>query len=671
MSDHSRPPPLVVGAIAPVLAAAAVGIAVALAGGAWVDEQVAREQAAYAADVEERGEAARTALDAVADAKTAAEGTAAAMLDARRSLARARGEARALALGHQIRDHLEVHGDPASVAALTLDPGAGIIDLALDRVVAFNGALGATVSVALPELSAALASAPGDATVVAQVGPGAWVAGPAIGSGLRPLIQLDRIAAAEAHHNLDPVAGALTQLAEPPPPPPTVRRWQRQRSLLASLGAVIVGLLLLCWLWLRVLRPLDAVRAAADQFVHGDPTSRGDETTRGPAFAMAVSLNRVADEAMRIRGTREAEARSAAVTLAGAIESMGKGDLGAPSPEVPETLRPIADAYEAAREGLGARVLDVHRAAVAVAERTAEVAHGSRTLGRATGDQVEALRRLAAEIDDAVAGVERSSVNLDEALQGLSDVSRQNRRGAQQMKASLAIAGRRAGDLFNAAEQLGRQEEGASAIAEALDLLERVGRFQVMDEGEVQVIKARAVACVRRGRQAHELLKREVLGLRDELEDVAQSLEQMKKDVLEPRAELDGTVTGTLHDVALGLVDVAHRVADGVGSLERAVQRMHAGIESVEVGAEAARAAAPELDAALAGIELGDVPDRELIERLEQVRTELAEAASADTLTPGARAIVQAVEEAADASRGRLARLIDATEATAETLRNA
>ena len=623
----------------------------------------------------ERSEAGKAALVALQAARAESARAAASVIEAREQTAESQAHRRALQLAHQVRDQLELAGDPTTVAAIELAPVSGVVHLPSDRIIHSSAphTLGSTLSASLPHLAAALRAATDpNVPLTVALADGHWAVGPSIGDGLRPIVQVAPVSPVAPGVALDQVAGALTSAAAPPPTPPATDRFSRLRVGFALLGSILGALLAALWAWARITHPLDSALAAARRFAHGEADARADTDAGAPEVrAVARTLNAVADEASRARGGAEAATAEAALALGSALATMGSGELCARAPEVPEVLQPVANGFETARNGIRDRVLAVHDLALEVAESAALLIGGARQLGRSGEAQVASLDRMSSEVTDAADGMRQSEVALQGALEGLSDVAAANRRGAQQMRASLAIAGRRATDLFNSAEQLGTRVEGVDTIEEALDLLDTFARSSVQDESEIQVIRARAAACVRRGRTAWEILRREVLGLRDELEDVAQSLEQMKRDVLEPRAEVDTTITGTLHDVAVRLVSASQRVLDGLQAFERSARHMQGGLQAVLDGAEHSASMAPRLSAALAELDLGDRPERNLIERLESVRSQLAEAAAIDELSPSARAIADSVTQAAEASRSRLGRLIDATEATAETLRNA
>ncbi len=597
----------------------------------------------------ERAEAARAALAAL-------EGVRASAL---RSAARAdQGELEAAsALATARATELAWAATPVLGAGELLLTGDG-------RRLAMAGdglAAGATVAEARPALAAALA---GGSTPEQRSG-WAWARG---GAGPRIAAVSWSVPAPPLDTSLDALAGGLVQLSLPVAEPRLGRR--SRLALLLGLGG-LWALLGAVWYRRRVGWPLAAAASSARDRLHGGRSGPDAGAGAPEVRAVAATLSAALDAIDHARAEARAETERAVGSVVTGLEAMAAGELwGRADPDGAEAGEGGGPslALEAARTSLRGRVQTLHSAARETTEAAAAVTHGARRIAAGVRDELEGLRRVSEAAREAEASVSRAAGELEAALDAFRDLGAEQRRVSEGLRAGMAQSARRALDLWSVAGQVERGLGQLAAIDEALDLLDAVGRSAGAGGAEAEVLRARAATAARRARQAAEHLRRDAGGLRTELEEVAQRLDALVAEVPEP-AEARGQAVHALHTAALALVAGVERVAESVTVVERAARGTQAGVERTLAGAEAAARLSPRLEGAVAGLDLGPDGDAVLLRRLEEAQQELARARAEGGLSTEASSLADEIAQAATEARGRIARLLDATESAAESIR--
>lgn len=610
-------------------------------------------------ELEVRTRAAHASLAAISELRKADESRAAELGVARATSVRVAAEAAVLSLT------IDAASD---VAGANLPAGGLVIDVAADRIVRPSSGTVPTerpFRAAHPKIAAALDGRTDEAFTIEQ-----WAIGPLFNATLRAAVPIAPPAPVRTRRDLDQLAGALVSASTPPP---EVAESVVARTIAIGLAmALIAGLLAMGWAWRSISVPVAEALESASRWAHGDLGSRPDASSGGSlARDVGRTLNGVMDSASRAKEERHGAIEGGVETLVAALGDLGRGDLTIKEPAVSAALEPIARAYGQSSEALRVRLLDLHRLSVEVAASSANVTQGARRMCGSAAEQVAAVCALGDEARAAGEEVGDAANVVKTALDGLGGYTAAHRKVGQQIRAALGIAARRASDLWLAAGQLEKSLAGASAIDESLDVLESLAMNPGSDsDGQSQLLNARATACVRRGRQATELLKREVASLREDMEDVAQSLDLVQADLPEGGADVERSVTAPLHETALAFARATERLLGAVGAIERSMKATESGMTQVLAGAKSAADVAPLLDSALTELDLGDSVEADVLQRLERAHEEINAAQSQEELTATSQAIVDEMAQAAEKTRARLSRLIAATEATADSVRN-
>jgi methyl-accepting chemotaxis protein len=605
------------------------------------------------AELQERAEAGRIALAALEGGSQGIDAQKAELVEAKKRAAKNRAVAIALA------ETIALH------PALAAGEASGEIDVAGDRVVASRWSrleVGATVSTVLPGLLAKIRKEPSGLVVEDAAGILAF----------GPLSAENRIHFARVEPppptgsvdvDLPRAVNALVGMAAPIEPFAA----GDPKSVLVFLfaGALAGALVGFVWARIRVGRPIEKTLDAARAFVHGAPESRADEKTGGrDARDLARAVNALIESAERLklqgRAAREEDVRAMAL----AIHALGRGDLASAIPEVSDALAPVRDAIEAMRRETLARIGEIQKMSIEVAENAADVGPNAKKVWRAALEQVEALRVLAKDAHQATEEVRAATERLGAAVKSLARFADGERRGAREVQNALNGASHRAQELKRGAARVEALVATAEAIDEALDVLAQAGNQ------DNPPAKARITSAVGQGRAAMEGLTRELVELRDEFGVAAESLEAIARSVPESGAELEPIVTQNLHEAAARLLRIIERTSAGIKGLERSAKIVSEGAGQIADGAAANVELAPRIGALAAEFSLGQSFEAGLMERLERWKNEAEAAKSApDGLTEDGRQMVKQVVEASEQARQRLQRLVSVTENAIDVLR--
>jgi methyl-accepting chemotaxis protein len=612
-----------------------------------------RSSASLAADLEERVRAGRAALEALEEAQSDLRKVQDDLQQGRRSSLRTRAFEAVLSGG--------------AVKKVDGLVGTGIIDANADRVISSTWAglvRGATVSKALPVLAQQLAKSAGPAIV--EDDRGVLAVSPRDSEGRAQFARVESSDLGDARERASLAAllraeSTLANLAEPPAPfvPP---KDFGVGSLIGALAGALIGFLWGRW---RLGRPLAKTLDAARAFVHGEHGARADVERGGrDARNVARAVNALIESAERFkvqgRAAREEDVRKMSL----AIEAIGQGDLSSSAPVVGEALEPIHSAIVRARKDMLEWITEINRVSLEVASNAADVVPGAKKIAQASVEQLEALKDVAKNAGEASEEVKATTVRLGYAVGELGSFAEGERKTARDMQTSLKAASRRAQDLKQGAARLESLAATAESIEDAIDVLAQTAN------PDNPPSPSRVLTAVGEGRAAMEALSRELALLREEMGQLATSLETIAASVPESPAELASAVTGNLHDAATALLHIAERGAGGLKALERSARTIAEGAEQIRGGAAVASDLAPRLGGMLAHFSVGSSFEKELMERIERWRKEAEDAASApDGLTEDGRLMLKQVAEASEVARHRLARLVSVTEAAVDVLR--
>lgn len=684
----SRPAPAprpLPGPLAGLRVASATALAAALGGlgalgvGVVMDVLGDPASAALARELEARRQAGAAALAALEEARSAERSAADATAALLRREAVARATARALSVTAELDAELrgaepdvaKARGVITRASAVAPHTRIGLVDRATGHVVegaALGLARGATLSVALPELAALVASAKAhDAVVVESRAEGPLALGPALSaaSAWSVVVEARIEATPSAPSALSRATSALVELgaeAELPAPRPSP-------IPLFALGALAGAWLAFLWSKLRLGGPLAVTLARARAFVHGVNDARADERSGGrDARDVAREVNALIERAERLKAQGRAARDEDVHAVVLAIERLGRGELGTATPEVGEALEPVARVIDQARRALIERLSELHQVAIETASAAQSVVPGAQKLGAAASAQLAAIRSLGADAERSAEQVRDATRALGGALDGLEAFAEAERRIVQDVRTTLRASSHRADELRHGAERVRGAARSSEALRDALSLLAMMIDAPPGDPGAPT--KARLSIAVGEGRAALEAIERELTHLDVELTQTSESLETLARAVPESAPSMGAGATATLHDATTALSRAAESAAAGLRAIERSAHGLRDAAAEVGDGVRTAAELGPRLGALLASFSLGHAFERELLERLDRWKREADAAASApDGLTAEGRQVVQQIVEAADEARLRLGRLATATDAAMDALR--
>lgn len=633
---------------------AALGIAVSVA--AWTALRPEREGVVRGLReaLDERAAAGRSALSALEEA--AAQVAAA---EQRAARARRRGvERRASELVL-----LAARGPVPKSFLPTEGERLGRIWLDEDRVRGLTTVETTTLSVAAPELFAALKAAPaeGEGPLLVRAGAGVYAVLAEVHVGAQPVAFVPLAKGPAATDHLADARAAVGNLAAPPEVPSAILR---PEPSLAAAG-LLVALLVYAWVRWRVSGPLFDTLEAARDFVHGDPGARADEARGGrEAREVARAVNALVERAARLedqgRAAREEDIQAAAV----AIEGLGKGDLRDVTPRLGPPFGPVSRALDRARRDLLARVERLHEVSRAIGQEACVMAPAARGLASATSGQREALDRLADGLGDAERQMMAGAGQLEVALADVAATAEAQRRTTQELKATVSLVGRRLEEVSAASVRVRDLLRSAQSIEQGLAML---GTWAATgDPGDAE--RPRATQLVGEGRAALSEITAKLTQIREELEVAADSLETVGASSLEAPPDPGRAVSAPLFESANGLVRAGELLGRGLNGWSRSVRQLGQQTEAVAGAAGAASLRLGDLSEALSELRVGDAFEQVLLERLERARAEV-EAAPEGALTADGAAMIEQVDTAAAAARARVGQLIRATEATLDVLR--
>jgi hypothetical protein len=636
--------------------------------GAFVAIQSAARPEDPWTDLEDRARAARSALDALAKLESEREALHRTLIEERHAAFRSRTDAAALVKGTRAGGEIDL---------------SAWIDLSSNRVIEASGGgltSGATLSAALPELSAALAKKKAEidrgSAVTIELGGRVYALGPPTDRGRRLV---------RAVPPPDPVLApfkaadsALVAAAAPIVRAPAIGFAKGRISrlslavflLLASLASGILGFF---WLGVRVTNPLSTSLDATNRWLHGDVSAR-PSTDRGalPAREIARTLCALMDAGDRKETQASLQTEESIRVLSAHLAAIGQGDLGSPPPPVAPAFEPLRTAVDVARKRVASRISELYRSGVEVAASGSAIVQGARRLARAGSECLDAISRATKEAAAADEEIRQRSTALGRALDDLAILIAFHRRVSVQLRTELGVASKRAEELRELSEQLTERSDDAGALDRALDLLAGVAAAS-----ETVVVRglegaglpsAQVLMQVRRSRNALEALRRELGNHTNGLQEIAHSHASTAAAQAPFAPELEPSVSGSLRGGAMAFVRGGERMVEGLRALERASKVVQSRTQQIASGAETVAEHGPKLSSAIAPFDLGPAVDRELVERLAKARAAYEEAGR-EGLTESGRAMMDDVLHAAEESRARVSRLIAVTEAAADVLR--
>lgn len=497
---------------------------------------------------------------------------------------------------------------------------------------------------------------------------GAWGFGPALGDGQLPVAFVEVPLPSAPSDALGLAAGALIQLDSLPEYRPLPRL---AASWVPMVGMLIGGML--SWLFARhrFSSPLSATLAAARRSMHGEKDARavvgrGGRDARDIASAVNALIER--EEAVRAQGgVAKGEDLEAAVL---ALEAFGLGNFTTADPAagMGSSAQPaVVHTIEAARRGVVERVSDLHALSSGVASDAVDIVRAAGMIRVAFGEAHAAVQRSGGSVMQAGKEIDVSATELSGAGEKLRSYAVSERLVLQDLRAALSRTARRAADLRASTARIDDLLASSVSVEESLDLLGRVANC--LGEGSAD-LRARAGRVGGQARAALHSISSAAEHLRGEMSAVERSLDDIASSVPEGGAELAASIPGSAHQAAQSFLRGAEGFVDALRAFERSLRLSSEHVQQVEDSARLVVERLPHLGAALGRFNLGASFESDLFQRLGALREE-AETAERDPdgLTRGGRRLLEEVAQGAEAVRGRLTRLVAATDATMEILR--
>lgn len=535
----------------------------------------------------------------------------------------------------------------------------------LDRATGVSGSSTVALSIAHPQLGAALKAAPASSKgpLIVRAAQGVYAVGPKTTQpdAGRALAFVPILTAAQVGTSLGSARAALGNVAAPP----LVPVWTEHPEWPLGVAGLLAALFVFAWARMRVSAPILETLDAARDFIHGDPGARADELRGGrEAREVARAVNGLVERAVRLEGLGRAAKEEDIQAAAVAIEGLGKGDLRSLTPRLASPFGPLSRALDQARRDLLLRVDRLHDVSSTVAEAACTMAPGARLLHDSSLAQRHALEQLSEGLTTAQEQVSQGEDKLRSAMDGLKDSSAEQRRGIHELKATLSGAARRSNDLSATAKRLQGLTTTAQAIEQALAMLGTWAASGGQDAKE----RERATQLAGEGKAAFENIIHEAREMQADLSRVAESLQLLGEGPLQSPPDPSRSAGEPLMDTARGLVRGSEMMGKGLSGWLKAVRQLGDDTSVVASAAEAAAGSLGDLSEALSDLRVGDAFETALIERLKRAKAE-AEAATDEALTADGSQMMFEVQAAADAANARVKRLIHVTESTLDVLR--
>ncbi len=363
-------------------------------------------------------------------------------------------------------------------------------------------------------------------------------------------------------------------------------------SLLITIGAALIGVLLARWMLRPTLNQVAKMRPVIEAVREGDYSARSEVITGDELGEMASSFNTMLDETtVLIQGEEERNRIQASImNLLVEVSAVADGDLTVEATVNEDMTGAIADSLNFMTENLNDVLSQVQQTALTVNSAANEIQASAEQLAHGSELQATQIVDTSAAIDEMAVSIQQVSENstLSATVGEQARVNAQ--RGGEAVRDTIDGMNRIRTQVQNTSKRIKRLGEGTQEIDEMLQLIRTITKRTSILALNASIQASRAGEAGR----SFMVVAEEVEQLAERSADAAKQIEGLVHNIQVETNEAVASMEATTHEVVIGsqlaneagnrlteIETVSERLSELIQGISRASQQQARGSESI------------------------------------------------------------------------------------------